>query len=83
MTRPKKIKVQYRKLGREWAWGQAYKGEDFIELDPRLKGKRHLKVLVHELLHIVLPELSETVVDKASIRIGNTLWDEKYRRVED
>lgn len=80
MPRYKKIKVVDKKLGREKAWGQAYKGEDFVEIDPRMKSKARLKVLIHELLHIVFPDMSETAVDQASVRIGNTVWDDGYRK---
>ena len=41
----RKIKVVYKKLGRSSAWGQA---SDFIEIDPRARGKKHLEVILHE-----------------------------------
>ena len=75
-----KIKVVYRKLGRERAYGQA---DDFIELDPRLKGKKHCEILVHEAIHVLFPHLSEKEVIEKSILLTNTLWHEKYRRIEE
>lgn len=50
-----KIKVKYSKLGRENIWGVAHCGNNLIELDTRLKGKKHLEILAHESLHILLP----------------------------
>ena len=76
----KKVKVLYRKLGRDKAWGQAH--IDCIELDPRLKGKKHLEVLNHELLHSLFPELEENEVIKKSILMTNTQWHEGYRRID-
>lgn len=74
-----KIKLVYRKLGRERAYGQA---DDFIELDPRLKGKKHLEILNHEAFHVLFPHLTEEEVIKKSIILTNTLWGEGYRRID-
>ena len=54
----KAIKVIYRKLGKEKAWGQAHSHNNSVELDPRITGKKHLEILTHESLHILFPELS-------------------------
>lgn len=78
--KPNRIKVIYRKLGRERAYGQA---DDFIELDPRLKGKKHLEILVHEALHCLFPALDEDKIIKKSITLINTLWYEGYRRIDE
>lgn len=80
MAGSRKIKVIYRKLGRERVWGQA---DDFVEIDPRLKGKKHLEILIHESLHVLFPNASEDEIENKAIRLTNTLWDEKYRRVDD
>lgn len=83
MPRPRKtLKVVEKKLGRERAWGQAYKGEMMIEIDPRLGSKERLKVLLHEALHIHFPDMSETAVDKASIFLGNVVWEDQYRKIQ-
>ena len=76
------IKVKYAKLGKQKAWGIAH-GDEFIEIDERLKGKKHLEILLHECLHILLPQLTEEEVIKYSIILTNTLWKERYRRIED
>ena len=77
-----KIKVIYKKLGRERAWGQADLGEGVVELDPRLKGRKHLNVCIHEVLHIQNPEWSETEVINKANELASVLWREHYRRVD-
>ena len=75
-----RIKVVNRKLGKEQAWGLADSGLNSIELDSRLKGKRHLLYLIHEMLHIIHPDWSETKVVKVSRIMSKLIWDQKYRR---
>jgi len=82
MTKRKKIKIEEKKLGRERAWGQMFSGENKIQIDPRLKAKRRLTIVIHECLHVLFPNMSETIVDKASIKIGKVLWEDRYRRIE-
>ncbi len=36
----RRIKVKYTKLGRQKAWGMAH-SEGLVELDERIKGKKH------------------------------------------
>ena len=75
------IKVVWRKLGKEKAWGQATIGEDLIEIDPRLGAKRQLEVLCHEQVHLIFPNASEPEVDKAGKALAKMLWAQNYRRV--
>ena len=75
------VKVVWRKLGRERAWGQATIGEDLIEIDPRLGAKRQLEVLCHEQVHLCFPQLSEPEVDRAGKVLAKMLWAQDYRRV--
>lgn len=72
-----KIKVKYQKLGRQKAYGMA---DDIIILDPRLKGKKHLEILIHEAFHVLFPDLSESEVVKKSVILTHTLWSESYRK---
>jgi len=64
----KKIKVIYKKLGKEKVYGFANLGDNEIEIDARLKGKKHLEIMLHECLHILYPEAEEE--------------EEHYRRVD-
>jgi len=79
---PKKTKVIYRHLGKERAWGQAHIEANKIEIDPRLRTKKHLEILLHEKLHLLHPDWSETAVIKESKELAKFLWDNHYRWVE-
>jgi len=79
--KPKLVKVVWRKLGRERAWGQATIGEDLIEVDPRLGAKRQLEVLCHEQVHLTFPDMPEAQVDRAGKDLARMLWSQDYRRV--
>jgi len=78
-------KIMYEKLGRHKAIGLCYKdpAHPWIFLDPRIRGKQHLEVLIHELLHAEFPELSETMVTRKAYRLRDMLWSEKYRRIDE
>ena len=73
------IEVKYKKLGRHRAYGIA---DEHIILDTRLKGKKHLEILIHEALHILFPELTEDEVVTKSILLTNLLWSESYRKTD-
>jgi hypothetical protein len=75
------IKIIYRKLGKEQAYGIA-SSDGVIELDSRLKSKKHLEVLIHEVLHILQPEDSEEEIIEKSITLTKILWKENYRRID-
>lgn len=81
--RSPKIKVIWRKLGKERAWGQAETdpARPVVEIDPRLSPKRELETLTHEVLHVAFPEMSEKEVDRAGKVISKVLWEQNYRRV--
>ena len=77
-----RIKIIYKKLGREQAHGIA-ESDGIIYLDPRLKGKKHLEICVHEVLHLLNPNDSELAIIKKSITLTKVLWKEGYRKVDD
>jgi hypothetical protein len=76
------IKVKYKKLGKEKVWGLA-DSEGIVYLDSRLKGKKHLEILIHELLHLLWKEATEEEVVEKSIILCNIIWQQRYRRIED
>lgn len=80
MARPKKIKVVYRKLGKEKVWGFSH--DDFIEIDERVRGKKHCELLLHESLHYLFPSASEEEITRKAIILTNTVWAEGYRRCD-
>lgn len=76
------MKVVYRKLGKEKAWGQAHVDTNTIEIDPRLRGRKKMEILIHEAIHILNPEMSETKVLEQGRKIANLLWKQHFRQVD-
>lgn len=81
MPNRKRIRVKYLKLAKVWGYADISKG--VVELDLSLKGKKHLEILTHEVIHLLLPDMSEEEVEMVSINLTNVLWKESYRRVDD
>jgi len=77
----KRIRVKYSKLGKQKAWGLAHSDES-IEIDIRLKGRKAMEILLHELCHILSPEDTEEEVVRKSVILTKTLWHEGYRRID-
>jgi len=75
-------KILYTKLGRAKRWGQYSFDTHLIELDYRLKGKKHCEILIHESLHSRFPELTEESITEAAIYLTNILWIDGYRKVD-
>jgi hypothetical protein len=76
------MKVTHKKLGNRQAWGIAEDWKNKITLDERLVGKKHLEILIHEVLHIQNPDWSESMVLKKSKELTKVLWSQNYRRVD-
>jgi len=76
-----KIKVIYKKLGREQAHGIA-ESDGIVYIDPRLKGKKHLEILLHECSHLLNPDDSEEAIIEKSVTLCKILWREGYRKVD-
>ena len=86
----KRIKVIHAKLGKKKANGLAFgemqngnwipTGE--IQIDERLKGKDHLCVTIHEILHNVHPNNSEAKINSEAKTISEVLWKLNYRRIQ-
>jgi hypothetical protein len=72
-------KVTYNKLRKFWGKASIY--YNHIELYHKLKGKKHLEILIHEKLHICFPELDESAIKKHSKDLCNTLWFDGYRKL--
>lgn len=77
-----KITVVHKNLGKEKAWGMAYKDTNEIFIDKRLKGKNHFLTLNHEVFHLILPELVEERVECLSQKLTDILWEQGYRKVD-
>lgn len=76
-----KIKVVHKKLGREKAYGMA-DSDGVVYLDQRLKGKKHMEIILHECLHLLYPDDSEEAIVDKSVTLCKILWKEGYRRVD-
>lgn len=77
-----KVRIIYRKLTKQRAWGLAHIGENRIEIDYRAKGRKLIELICHEYLHLKFPEASEEDVTEAGADLARLLWKEGYRRVE-
>jgi hypothetical protein len=77
-----KIKIIYKKLGREQAHGIA-ESDGNVYIDTRLKGKKHLEILLHEVLHLLNPIDDEKAIIRKSVTLTNILWKEGYRKIDD
>jgi hypothetical protein len=73
------IQIVERKLGRERAYGLAWTDE-LIEVDPRQTPRDYLGTVIHEALHQVFPEKSESDVARGASTITRLLWGIGYRR---
>ena len=77
-----RIKIIYRKLGKEQAYGIS-SSDGVIEIDQRLKGKKHMEILIHEVLHLLNPKDDEKTIIRKSVTLTKILWKEGYRRIDD
>jgi hypothetical protein len=75
-----RTKVVYKRLKR--AWGYAYIHQDKIELYDKLKGRKHLEILIHEKLHLMFPDLDEKAIVRHSRELSSLLWNQDYRRLK-
>jgi hypothetical protein len=63
---PRRIPIVEKKLGRDKVLGWAYSNPPKIEIDERLRGRLQQEVLIHELLHVALPQLDEDTVTEVA-----------------
>ena len=79
--RKRKPKIVEKKLGKEYL-GQAYLGEDRAEVDPRHRTEySRMNTVIHELLHLIAPDLAESRIKTITGYVTFGLWKENYRRV--
>lgn len=81
MKLPKRIRLVERPLGRENAMGQAI-APDLVEICPRQTSRERLDTLIHEALHLLLPDAAEMTIRAYSGRLSGLLWRDRWRRVE-
>ena len=73
--------VTERKLGKHKADGLYWPDTKSIEIDPNLKPKRKMEVMIHELLHHRHPDWTEEKVNAEGLYICEFLWKHNYRKV--
>ena len=76
-----KIKIIHKKLGREQAYGIA-ESDGIIYIDQRLKGKKHLEIVIHEVEHLLNPMDDEEMIIEKSVTLCKVLWNLGYRRID-
>lgn len=75
------------KLGRSRAAGQIAEEDrewgipPVIEVDPRNTPRQRMEVIIHEMLHHLCPDKSETWVRLNAKKVRNMLWKDGYRRI--
>lgn len=74
--------IVYKKLARRNALGLVEDESDVIHIDPRVKGRKHLEILIHEAFHIFYPHWSEDKVIRDSAELTRLLWEQGYRRCD-
>ncbi len=77
-------KVVEKKLGRYKAYAiipAPLTRKSRIEIDPRQKPKSYLNSLIHEKLHLIFPDWSESKVNKTASQLTNFLWENNYRKI--
>jgi hypothetical protein len=78
----KRVRVIRRKLGREKADGICF-FDGKVHVDERLRGIHLLETLIHELIHHEFPQLSEDAVERSSKSMAVTMYNDKWRRIEE
>lgn len=73
-------KVRFKHKRNAGAWGMAYPAEWRIELDPDLDEKTLLDIAVHEVTHVVIPDLDEAAVDRLGKHVADVLWRLGFRQ---
>jgi len=83
-----KVYPRYHKrrdrLGRKLPifFGECVKAEGRIWIHKNLPQRSRLNTLLHEALHCLEPEWSETKVDKRASQLCKLLWKQGYRRFD-
>ncbi len=73
--------IVHEKLLRRKAWG-VDDGDGIAKIDIRAKGRKHMEIATHEMLHILFPTMTEKEVTRAAKEIAMNLWKLHYRRID-
>jgi len=78
MTR--KIRIRERSL-RDY-YGYAYPDKNLVELRKGMRPRTYLNTLIHEILHILYPDQSETKTLEFANTLTKYIWEKGYRRLK-
>jgi hypothetical protein len=73
------IEVRERKL--RYYYGYAYTDKNLVELKEGMRPRVHVNTLIHEILHVLFPDLCETKIDQYASTITHHVW--KYLKARD
>jgi len=79
MAKRKHTKVVYKDLRNYWGWADCF--NNVIELSKKLKGRKHLEIIVHEKFHILFPQYDEMEIREMARKMSRILWNDGYRKV--
>jgi hypothetical protein len=74
------IKIEFKDLTN---FGYAYHDERRIEIKTGLRQDMLLKVAVHEVIHVELPDLDESAVLRVEKSVADVLWRIGFRKAKD
>lgn len=72
-----KIRITEKKLKKYF--GYAYPDLFKVELSKNLKDKTYLGTLIHEILHVLYPDQSETSITQFAATLTHYIWKKGYR----
>ena len=79
---PRVIRLTEKKLGRELAVGQVEYGTiPHVMVDPRQVSSERLDTVIHEVVHVIFPDMEEDLVIKVSNRLASVVWGDGWRRI--
>ena len=78
--RKAKIKAHHIEMGSERKWGYEIGGT--VYLDRSMTGPKHLEIAIHEFLHVLYPNATETEIEHHAVCLTKSLWALDYRRVD-
>lgn len=71
----RRVKMVHKSLRRYRVAGFAYvDDEPYVEVDPNQSDREYFLTCVHELFHILLPDLSEKQILRLEKTFGQCLW---------
>jgi hypothetical protein len=75
----KKPRVVYKDLSEDFVVGYALEDEYEAQIDPKQSDKELMLTGVHELFHLILPDLTERQIIKLEKTSGRAIWNMAMR----